>query len=136
MQVRVLNPQPGEIATNRTQDDESMVLHLQYGNTSALLVGDSHKRIEEVMLGENPHADLLKIGHHGSLTSSSPEFLDAVTPKYAVVSAGFYNTFRHPRPEVMHCFAERHVPTYRTDLAGAVSFYLDGTTISARPVPR
>ena len=136
VQIRVLNPQPGEVATNRTQDDESMVLHLQYGNTSALLVGDSHKRIEEIMLAENPHADLLKIGHHGSLTSSSPEFLQAVGPRYAVVSAGYYNTFRHPRPEVMHRFAERNITTYRTDLAGAVSFYLDGTTISAQPVPR
>jgi competence protein ComEC len=88
------------------------------------------------MLGENPHADLLKIGHHGSLTSSSPEFLQAVAPRHAVESAGYYNTFRHPRPEVMHRFAERHVTTYRADMAGAVSFYLDGTTISAQPVPR
>jgi competence protein ComEC len=52
------------------------------------------------------------------------------------VSAGYYNTFRHPRPEVMRRFAERNVTTYRTDLAGGVSFYLDGTMISARPVPR
>jgi competence protein ComEC len=136
VQVRVLNPQPGSIASNPAQDDESLVLHLQLGNTSALLVGDSHKRTEELLEAENPHADLLKIGHHGSLTSSSPEFLDAVGPQYAVVSAGYYNTFRHPRPEVMHRFAERNVTTYRTDLAGAVSFYLDGTRISAQPVPR
>jgi competence protein ComEC len=135
-QIRVLNPQPGACASNPAQDDESLVLHLQYGNTSALLVGDSHKRTEELLETEYPHADLLKIGHHGSLTSSSPEFLEAVAPQYAVVSAGYYNSFRHPRPEVMHRFAERKVTTYRTDLAGAVSFYLDGTTISARPVPR
>jgi competence protein ComEC len=136
VQVGVLNPQPGSFANNPAQDDESLVLHLQYGNTSALLVGDAHKRTEELLQAANPHADLLKIGHHGSLTSSSPEFLEAVAPRYAVVSAGYYNTFRHPRPEVMHRFAERNVTTYRTDLAGAVSFYLDGTTISARPVPR
>ncbi len=136
VQVRVLNPQPGALAGNRLQDDESMVLHLQYGETSALLVGDSHKRIEEIMVGEKPHADLLKIGHHGSLTSSTPEFLAAVAPQFAVVSAGYYNSFRHPRPEVMQRFAERQIRTYRTDLAGAVSFYLDGTTVSARPVPR
>jgi competence protein ComEC len=136
VQFRVLNPQPGEVATNRAQDDESMVLHLQYGNTSALLVGDSHKRTEELLRDEHPQADLLKVGHHGSLTSSSPEFLAAVAPQFAVVSAGYYNTFRHPRPEVMKRFAERHIVTYRTDLAGAVSFYLDGATVSARPVPR
>ena len=88
------------------------------------------------MEGEDPHADLLKIGHHGSLTSSSPEFLAAVAPQFAVVSAGFYNSFHHPRPEVMKRFADRHIQTYRTDLGGAVSFYLDGTRVSARPVPR
>jgi competence protein ComEC len=133
---RVLNPQPGEVATNRSQDDESLVLHLQYGNTSALMVGDSHKRIEELLLSEHPEANLLKVGHHGSLTSSSPEFLAAVSPQFAVVSAGYYNTFRHPRPEVMQRFAERRITTYRTDLAGAVSFYLDGVTASAQQVPR
>jgi competence protein ComEC len=113
-----------------------MVLRLQYGETSALLVGDSHQRIEELMEGENPKANLLKIGHHGSLTSSSPEFLQAVAPQFAVVSARYYNAFHHPRPEVMQRFADWHVTTYRTDLAGAVSFYLDGTTVSAQPVPR
>jgi len=133
---RALNPEPGAVAGNRLQDDESMVLRLQYGETSALLVGDSHKRIEEIMEGEEPSANLLKIGHHGSLTSSSPEFLAAVAPQFAVVSAGYYNSFRHPRPEVMERFAERHIRTFRTDLAGAVSFYLDGTTVSAQPVPR
>jgi competence protein ComEC len=136
VQVRVLNPPPGAVANNPAQDDESMVLHFQYRNTSALLVGDSHKRTEELLENENPHADLLKIGHHGSLTSSSPEFLQTVAPQFAVVSAGYYNSFRHPRPEVMHRFADLHVTTYRTDMAGAVSFYLDGTTVSAQPVPR
>ena len=133
--VRVLNPQPDWAPRNPAQDDESLVLHLQYGQTSALLVGDSHYRIEKLLIGENPHADLLKVGHHGSLTSSSPEFLAAVHPEFAVVSAGFYNPFRHPRPEVMARYAERHVTTYRTDLAGATSFYLDGKTVTAKPVP-
>jgi competence protein ComEC len=113
-----------------------MVLRLQYGGTSALLVGDSHRRIEKLLIDEGPRADVLKIGHHGSLTSSSPEFLAAVHPQYAVVSAGFYNAFRHPRPEVMERYAAAHIVTYRTDLAGAVSFYLDGKTVTARPVPR
>jgi competence protein ComEC len=136
IQVRVLSPKAGDLAAARAQDDESMVLRLQYGNTSALLVGDSHRRTEKVLESEDPKANLLKIGHHGSLTSSSPEFLEAVDPQWAVVSAGYYNAFRHPRPEVMQRFAERHVRTYRTDLAGAVSFYLDGVTVSAQPTPR
>jgi competence protein ComEC len=136
VQVRVLNPQPGAFAANPAQDDESMVLRFQYSNTSALLVGDAHKRIEEILQGENPQSNLLKIGHHGSATSSSPEFLNAVAPQFAVVSAGYYNSFHHPRPDVMKRYADLQIRTYRTDLAGAVSFYLDGATVSAQPAPR
>lgn len=134
--IRVLNPQPGWEHRDHGEDDESLVLHLQYGQTSGLLVGDSHQRIEKLLIDENPRANLLKVGHHGSLTSSSPEFLAAVNPRFAVVSAGFYNPFRHPRPEVMERYAASHITTYRTDLAGAVSFYLDGNSVSARPAPR
>lgn len=132
--VQVLNPQPGW--TGKDPDDQSLVLRMQYGQTSALLMGDAHKRIEQFLVAESPQADLLKVGHHGSATSSSPEFLAAVKPRFAVVSVGFYNSFRHPRPEVMQRYAGAHVTTYRTDLAGAVSFYLDGTQVVATPVPR
>jgi len=100
------------------------------------MVGDLHKRTGELLQEENPRANLLKIGHHGSLTSSPPAFLQSVAPQLAVMSAGYYNSFRHPSPEFMHRFADEHVTTCRTDLAGAVSFYLDGTMVSARPVPR
>lgn len=136
LHIRVLNPQPGWEPHDPPQDDESLVLHMQYEGTSALLVGDSHRRIEKFLIEERPRADMLKIGHHGSLTSSSPEFLEAVKPRFAVVSVGLYNSFNHPRPEVMRRFAEAHVETFRTDLAGAVSFYLDGKIVTARPVPR
>ncbi len=93
-------------------------------------------RTEKLLKNENPQADFLKLGHHGGATSSSPEFVQAVKPHFAVVSAGFYNSFRHPRSEVMQRLADANVTTYRTDLAGAVSFYLDGKTIKAKPVPR
>ena len=134
--VRVLNPQPGWQPRPRMEDDESLVLRMQYGQTSALLVGDAHQRIEKLLLEEAPQADLLKVGHHGSATSSSPDFLAAVRPTFGVVSVGFYNSFKHPRPEVMQRYTAAHITTYRTDLAGAVSFFLDGTTITAAPVPR
>ncbi len=132
--VRVLNPQPDWTA--KDPDDQSLVLRMQFGQTSVLLVGDAHKRIEQILIGESPQADLLKVGHHGSATSSSPEFLAAVKPRFAVVSVGFYNSFRHPRLEVMQRYAGAHIVTYRTDLAGAVSFYLDGTQVVATRVPR
>ena len=134
--VRVLNPQLGVPAHDPPVDDESLVLHLTYGDTSALLVGDSHRQTERLLVDEKPHADLLKIGHHGSATSSSPEFLAAVDPHYAVVSVGLYNSFHHPRQDVMQRYAKADVRTYRTDLAGAVTFYLDGKNVTATPVPR
>ena len=59
-----------------------------------------------------------------------------MNPRYAVVSVGFYNSFQHPRPQVMQRFADAHIRTYRSDLAGAVSFYLEGKTVTATPVPR
>jgi competence protein ComEC len=134
--IRVLNPQPDWDARVPAQDDESLVLRVEYGATSALLAGDSHERIEKLLIAENPQADLLKVGHHGSTTSSSPEFLAAVKPRFAVVSAGFYNNFKHPRREVMSRYAAAHITTYRTDLDGAISFFLDGHNITAMPVPR
>jgi len=134
--VRVLNPEMGIPPHDPPQDDESLVLRMQYGETSALLVGDAHRRIEKLLANEAPQADLLKVGHHGSATSSSPDFLAAVKPRYAVVSVGFYNSFHHPRPEVMQRYAEADVRTYRTDLAGAVSFFLDGKGVTAAQVPR
>ena len=136
VQVRVLNPQPGWEPQNPAQDDESLVLHMQYGQSSVLLMGDSHRRVEQLLLDQALQSDLLKVGHHGSATSSSPQFLEAVKPRYAVVSVGFYNSFHHPRPDVMQRYSEAHVQTYRTDLAGAVSFYLDGKSVTATPVPR
>ncbi len=134
--VRVLNPEAGMAAHDPPVDDESLVLHMQYGATSALLVGDSHRRIEKLLMNEAPRADLLKVGHHGSATSSSPEFLAAVQPRFAVVSVGLYNSFHHPRLDVMQRYAEDNIQTYRTDLTGAVSFFLDGKTVTVTPVPR
>ena len=134
--VRVLNPESGMPAHDPPVDDESLVLHMTYGATSALLVGDSHRRIEKLLVNEAPQADLLKVGHHGSATSSTPEFLAVVKPRFAVVSVGLYNSFQHPRLEVMQRYADADIRTYRTDLAGAVSFFLDSKTVTAKPVPR
>ncbi len=68
---------------------------------------------------------LLKVGHHGSLTSSTPEFLDAAAPRAAIISTGLGNRFGHPRPEILARLAERHTLTYRTDEFGLTTFLLD-----------
>jgi competence protein ComEC len=121
----------------RGQDDASMVLRLTYAGHRALLVGDIHKRVEKMLVSEaeeqrqSLHADLLKIAHHGSNSSSCEEFLDAVRPEYAVISSGIRNPFRHPRPEVIERLAEHRAKTYRTDWFGPVTFYVDAEGVRA-----
>ena len=73
---------------------------------------------------------MLKVGHHGSVTSSSWEFIHAVRPRWAIISVGKGNTFGHPRRETLQRLEEAGAATYRADLHGAVSFYLDGRTVT------
>ena len=79
---------------------------------------------------ENLKSDLLKVGHHGSATSSSPEFIHAVKPRWAIISVGATNTFGHPRRETLEHLQQEGVFTYRTDRNGAMMFYLDGKSVS------
>jgi competence protein ComEC len=109
-----------------------MVLEIRYRNSAALLPADAEKKIERILLQSVPRAQLLKVAHNGSLTSSTPEFLDAVHPQFALISVGYRNSFRHPRQEVLDRLAERRIVTYRTDNLGAISFFLDGERV--RPV--
>jgi competence protein ComEC len=77
---------------------------------------------------------LLRLAHNGSLTSTTPELLDAVQPTFSFISVGARNPFRRPRPEVLRRLAERHILTYRTDTMGALTFWLDGKSV--RPATR
>ena len=126
-EVRVLAPGAEDLAARR--NDESLVMKLAYGKTSALLEGDAENRSEHQIADEHPEADLLKVAHHGSATSTIPLLLERVHPRFAVISVGARNTYGHPRREVLARLGEAHVLTYRTDLEGAVTFYLDGKTV-------
>jgi competence protein ComEC len=134
---RILAPaaseDPPAEENTRHRNDESLVMQVSYGGTSALLEGDAEKKEEEAIAEENPRADLLKVAHHGSATSTIPELLAAVQPRFGVISVGWHNVYGHPKPQVLARLGEAHVATYRTDLDGAVSFYLDGKTVTARP---
>ena len=123
-------PRDAEAHVSRP-NDESIVMKITYGATSALLEGDAEKKTEKQVVQENPQADLLKVAHHGSSTSTIPELLAAVQPKFAVISVGARNVYGHPRLEVLERLEEAHVRTYRTDMNGAVTFYLDGKTVSS-----
>ena len=117
--VRVLAPGAEDLAVHR--NDESLVLKVAYGKTSALLEGDAERRSEQQIAEEQPGADLLKVAHHGSATSTIPLLLDRVHPRFAVISVGARNTYGHPRREVLARLGQAHVMTYRTDLDGAVT---------------
>jgi competence protein ComEC len=131
IRVTVFAP-PSDWRTSRQpRNNDSLVLHLRYGNSSCLLEGDAEKAVEQrVAARYHPQADLLKVAHNGSLTSTTPELLASLHPRWAVISVGARNTFGHPRTEILKRLQERGIATYRTDLNGAVTFYLDGHTVS------
>jgi competence protein ComEC len=107
-------------------NNDSLVVRLDYDHASVLLEGDAEAPSEEAMLANHrvQSATLLKVGHHGSHTSTTPEFLAAVSPLDAVISDGQHNTFGHPSPIVIDRLASAHIRTYRTDRLGATTFLL------------
>jgi competence protein ComEC len=112
----------------------SIVIRLVYGNTSFLFTGDAQTDSEKEMLIRNLtlKSDVLKVGHHGSSTSTSNEFLLAVSPRYAVISVGKDNDYGHPHPGTLAKLNAAGVQTYRTDLNGTVTFSSDGTNIGVK----
>jgi competence protein ComEC len=130
-QIAVLAPfkdyQPGLEPTN----NDSLVLHMSYGATSVMLEGDAEAPIEQGMLAEQGlQSTLLKVGHHGSVTSTRPAFLARVAPQWAVISCGLRNRYGHPRIEVLEELEAAKVRTYSTDINGAACFRLDGKTVT------
>jgi competence protein ComEC len=104
-------------------------MKITFRNTSALLEGDAEPQAEREIAEEQPQADLLKVAHHLSAHSTIPQLLAAVHPRFAVISVGAQNGYGHPRQEVLERLAGAAVRTYRTDLDGAVTFYLDGEQV-------
>jgi competence protein ComEC len=130
---RVLSPPPNWQPKLVPHNNDSLVLLARYGGTAALLTGDIEKKLEPALAAEQPRADLLKVAHNGSATSTTPELLAAVQPRFAVIHVGTHNSFGHPRREVLERLAQAKVATYRTDMAGAMTFVLDGKSVEARP---
>ncbi|HEX3739326.1 MAG TPA: ComEC/Rec2 family competence protein [Terriglobales bacterium] len=113
------------------RNDESLVMKVEFRKTSALLEADAEKPTENFIATEDPSADVLKVAHHGSASSSAESLLAAVRPRFAVISVGARNVYHHPRPEVLARLQNSHIITYRTDMDGATSFFLDGTTVTS-----
>jgi competence protein ComEC len=126
LQATVLSPELDYTNPGVPVNDDSLVLRLDYQSSSVLLEGDAEAASEAEMLFHHrvAPANLLKVGHHGSKTSTNPDFLAAVAPQDAVISVGRHNTFGHPRAEVLERLEAAHIQTFRTDLAGAETFLL------------
>ncbi len=133
VKVRVLWP-PQDLSIQAASNASSAVLRLDYGQTSALLTGDSEADVEKALLRDTDsrrdleNVTLLKVGHHGSRTSSTLEFLQAIKPRVALISCGRYNRFGHPTGEVLTRLAQMQINTFRTDLDGSIEASCDAST--------
>jgi competence protein ComEC len=127
--IEVLAPPTNIDLGIKAMDDNSLALRISYQGRSALFIGDMGTGGENRLYSETPHADILKIAHHGSANATSDAFLAAVHPSFAMISVGRHNSFKHPRPQTLAKLAAAHVRTYRTDLFGATRFDLDGKGI-------
>lgn len=127
-EIEVLSPAGEEPFAEAPHNNDSLVLRLAYGRHSMLLTGDIDRRVEAELLAENllRPTDVIKLAHHGSRTGSSPAFLDAVRPAFALVSAGWENAYNLPNPHVVARLAERRVMLLRTDRHGLASIRTDG----------
>ncbi len=128
--MKVLGP------AEKTDDlnNMSIVLRLDYGKTSFLFTGDAEQPSEKDMLEKfSPtefRADVIKVGHHGASTSSSLDFITAVSPQYAVISCGKDNSYGHPHTETINTLNKLGIKYYRTDKVGNIVFSSDGENIT------
>ncbi|MFN8718271.1 MAG: ComEC/Rec2 family competence protein, partial [Gemmatimonadaceae bacterium] len=126
----VLAPDSAWTAKQHDANETSVVLRVQYGARRLLLTGDAEREEEQWLLAHYPEealrADVLKVGHHGSRTSSSPRFLEAVDPRVGIASLATGNRYGHPAVETLVAFLARGTPLIRTDLEGTVVVRTDG----------
>ena len=120
---------PDRDVSGWTTNDGSVVARLSYGATSIMLTGDASAKTEKIILsqyeGTKLESDILKVGHHGSRSSSSDSFVRAVSPLYAVISDGRDNKYGHPHPEVLDTLTQFGAQILRTDLLGTVILSCD-----------
>ncbi len=129
--VQVLSPPEEYEPRAAPSNNDSLVLKLAYGRHAFLLTGDIERQWEERLADYTGHIDVLKVAHHGSKTSSTAALLDAARPAFALISAGKDNLFRHPHPDVMARFEERHITALRSDEWGMVTIRSDGKRLEA-----
>lgn len=127
-QVQILGP----LHSAEDSNDNSIVLKVSFGATSFLFTGDAERAEEQDLLnaGVNLQSTVLKVGHHGSDTSTSYPFLRAVAPQYAVISVGAGNSYGHPTEAVLSRLRDAGVTTFRTDMQGEITAVSDGQMVN------
>jgi competence protein ComEC len=130
VKIEVLNPDDAEVDDDDT-NDASIVIKLTYGNTSFLLTGDAEMPANKAILdhGFDVRSTVLKLGHHGSRTSTNEAWLTKVQPQLGIISAGKDNSFGHPHPEVIAALEKLKIPYIRTDEHGTITVTSDGSTL-------
>ena len=120
------------VNTDSDTNNTSIVLRIVYGDISFLFTADAEHAVEQVLMdrGAELASTVLKVGHHGSSTSSSYGFLWNVMPRYAVISVGKDNSYGHPEDEVLSRFRDADTKLYRTDLQGDIVMTTDGKTLN------
>jgi competence protein ComEC len=134
VRIEILAPCPAP-SSDRNPNDNSFVIRIVYGARALLLVGDAEREEEGELLstvGRDLRADVLKVGHHGSATSSSPAFLAATAPAEAIVSVGRRNRFGHPSPRTLAALGAAGARVWRTDRDGAVIVTTDGRAVDVQ----
>jgi competence protein ComEC len=131
VEVVVRHPRPADWERQEVRNDDSIVLELLWGDVSIVLTGDIGREVEQAIAGSFAPSPMrvVKVPHHGSLTSSTPPFVRALSARVAVVSAGRGNRFGHPAPEVVARYARAGAEVFRTDQDGAVMVGTDGREV-------
>lgn len=124
-------------ATYKDLNNTSVVVKINYKKTAFIFQGDAEMESEKEILAEGYDitANIIKLGHHGSSSSTSKEYLHKVNPQYAVISVGRNNDYKHPNDSTMRLLKEEGIPVFRTDEGGTIVFTSNGNSISCNKQP-
>ena len=136
MVVESIHPPAPEWERQRVRNDDSIVLRVSYGLVDFWLTGDAGAEFERTVtpVGGAPRLRVLKVGHHGSRTSTATQMLEALRPQIALISAGRANLFGHPAPEVVSRLERAGARVFRTDADGAIAVETDGVSVRVSTV--
>lgn len=134
--LHIVHPTTEWVENELDPNENSLVIVLQYGDFSMLLTGDAGLPAEERFVRMLSDVDVLKVGHHGSASSTSPELLEVGRPSVGVISVGQWNTYGHPSPGVLADLAFAGVDVVRTDMGGTVTIWSNGDYFDIRQQSR